>query len=151
MKTESIITGWLVPVLGIALVAASAVAVKYYSDLEQKADAGVADADRFERLCRDQELSLALKAIHEGDAQGASRRLDLLLCGDILRTDSELATADTEARAYMAGAFRRIAVTRPQIAADEISVPGHENSAGQIAAQQILANALGTLHTAQAH
>jgi hypothetical protein len=151
MKTRYVNMKWLVSLAGIAVVAATVVVAKTYFDLEQEAEAAAAFGATSERLCQDQRLSLVLKDIHDGDTKSAAERLDLILCGNILRTEGERASADAQTGAYIEAAFRRIATTRPLLVEGGGAGASRESGNDQIAAQHILAKALATLHTAQAH
>jgi hypothetical protein len=150
MNTRYVKTDWLVPLVGMTVVAAVIVAGKTYFGFEQQAEAADAISARFERMSQNHQLSVVLKAIHDGEVQAAAQRLDLLLCGGILRINDELATADTETRAYVEDAFRRIAVVRPKIEPGGVTGSGRASGTDQMAAERILAKALATTHTAQA-
>ena len=151
MKTRAVRTNWLLSCAGIAVVAATMVAAKTYLDLEQKAEAAARFGATSERLCQDQTLSLVLKDIHDGNTKSAAERLDLILCGNILRTEEERASADAQTGAFIEAAFRRIATTRPLLAEGGGAGASGESGNDQFAAQHILAKALATVHTAQAH
>jgi len=114
MKTKYIKTGWLTPLLEIALVAGGVVAAATYLDLERKIHSNEAFAVTLDHIYQDQQLSVALKTLHDGDAGAAARRLDLLLCDNILRLNSELASADARKAAYVKNGFMRIARVRPK-------------------------------------
>jgi len=135
---------WLISVLGMAVVAGCLVAAINYRDLERQAQAEAAFIPALERLSCDHTLSLALKALHDGEVDRAARRLDLLVCWDILRTDAELASADPETRAWAEDIFRKIAQVRPKTA------EGAADSGGPRApAQQVLERALTADHSGQ--
>jgi len=57
------------------------------------------------RLNRDLELCSALRTLHEGDVSTAARRLDLVLCEDIIAVNSQLASLDEGERAFIRNAF----------------------------------------------
>lgn len=149
MKTKYLEIDWLVPLVGIAVVAGSIVAARTYFDLERKTQADEALAQTVGRLYQDQKVNAALKSIHEGDTKGAAQRLDALLCEDILRLNRELASADARTRAFVEDALRRMALARPGIAAGAASESGQERSEDQLAAELILRKALGNTQTAQ--
>ncbi|MGD0260397.1 MAG: hypothetical protein ABSD29_11305 [Verrucomicrobiota bacterium] len=113
MKTQYIKTDWLIPWLGIALVAAGFAAAATYLDLERKTHSAEAFSGTLDRLYQNQILSAALKTLHDGDVGTAAQRLDLLLCDNILLLNSELASADDRQRAYVKGAFTKVARLRP--------------------------------------
>ena len=114
MKANFTKMNWLFPVLGIALVAAGIMAGATYLGLERKIDSGQAFAATLERLYQDQQLSVVLKTLHDGDAALAARRLDILLCENILAINSEIASADSRQQACAQDAFVRIAKMRPK-------------------------------------
>lgn len=150
MKTRYMKTDWLIPLLGIAVVAGSLMAVTTYVDLEQKVQAQEALTVTLDRLYQDQKLSAVLRLIHDGETEVAAQRLDLLLCGSILRLNSELASADGRTRAYVQDAFRKIALLRPGFGAGAGAGSAPERSEDQVAAETILRLALGSPQTAQA-
>jgi hypothetical protein len=133
---------WLIPLLGIALVVGGLLAAVSYLDMERKVHSAEALAATLDNLYQDQKLSAVLKTIHEGDVAVAAQQLDLLLCDNILRLNSELASADDRTRTYVEDAFRRMARLRPRIpeAAPSKVVP--EPTEDQVAAQRILALAM---------
>src|ERR1035437_10752963 len=116
MKTRYLKIDWLIPVLGIAVVAGSLVAGTTYLNLERKIHANEALTATLDRLYQDHQLSVALKTIHNGEVAAATQRLDLLLCGHILATNSELTSADPRTRTIVEDAFRRMARIRPKSA-----------------------------------
>jgi hypothetical protein len=141
MKTTQLKMNWLIPVLGIAVVAGSLVAGTTYRDLERQTQATEASTATLDRLCEDLQIGSMLKTIQDGKVEGAAQRLDLLLCGDILRTESELESADAFTRRCAEDAFRRIAQTRPK-AANEAAVGSTQRCTDSAAAQRILELAL---------
>jgi hypothetical protein len=149
MKTRYLKMNWLIPVLGIAVVAGSIVAGTTYLNLERKTQAAEALTATLDRLYQDQMLSAALKTLHAGEAAVAAQRLDLLLCDDILRTNSELASADARTRTFVEDAFRRIALLRPKIAHGAAAGSAQDCTGDQAAAQRILELALAGDHSTQ--
>jgi len=114
MKTKGIKLERLIPCLGIALVACGLMGAATYLNLHRKNQAAEASMATIRRLFQEQQLSVALKRIHDGDVAEAAKGLDLLLCGDILLTNAELPTADPETRTLVQNTFRRIAQARPK-------------------------------------
>lgn len=149
MKTRYLKMDWLIPVLGIAVVAAGLMAGTNYLNLERKIQANEALMATLDRVYQDQQLSLALKTLHDGEADVAAQRLDQLLCGHILTTNSELASADARTRTVVEDAFRRIARIRPKTADGAAAGSAHESNGGLAAAQRILEQALAGDHTAR--
>ena len=84
MKTSCFKMDWLIPVLGIAVVAGCLLAATNYRALERQAHTEEVFMPALDRLSHDHTLSLALKALHDGEVDQAAHRLDLLLCWDIL-------------------------------------------------------------------
>ena len=142
MKTTQLKMNWLIPMLGIAVVAGSLVAGTTYRNLERETQANEALTATLDRLQHDLEISATLKTIHDGKVEGAAARLDLLLCGNILRTDSELGAADPQTRVYVEDAFRRMALLRPKTANGAAAAPTQECTDDRAAAQRILELAL---------
>jgi hypothetical protein len=138
MKTNYIKLNRLIPVLGIALVAAGVMAAATYLGLERKIHSGQAFAATLDRLYQDQQLCSTLRTLHDGDVSAATQRLDLLLCDDILTLNAQLASADDLTRTYVKNAFAHLAVIRPKNA--QVSAGAaqgfHED---QMEAEQILA------------
>ncbi len=142
MKTNSMRIDWLIPFLGVAVVAGSLAVVTTYCNLEQKMRESDAFGATIDRLYLDQKLSAALKAIHEGKVDTAAQSLDLLLCESILQLNGELGSADARTRAYTENAFRRIALLRPQLDSAGAGGSAVECSEDQVAAERILTRAL---------
>jgi hypothetical protein len=150
MKLINLKINWLFPFVGIAAVAGIVVAATAYLDFERKGDAAEAFAATLDRIFHEQQLSIALEQIQQGEVAAAAQRLDLLLCRDVIRDDLDLATADALTRAAVEDAFRRIALIRPRIAAGRGSGVAEEPLESQIEAERILTLALGAAaHTAQ--
>jgi hypothetical protein len=140
MKTNYMKMDRLIPWLGIALVAGGVAAAAAYLDLQRKIHSAEAFAVTLDHLYQDESLSLALKTLHDGDVVAAVQRLDLLLCDDILRLDSELVSADDRKAAYVKYAFVRMARSRPRNP-DTTAGAAQELNADQIKAEKILKQA----------
>jgi hypothetical protein len=149
MKTRCMKVDWLVPWLGIAVVAGALMAATAYLELQRRVRASEELTATLEGLHASQILSAALKAIHDGQTDAAAQRLDLLLCGTILRFNEGLASADAQTRAYVQEGFRRIALTCPKTAAGELGASAQTFNEDQAAVEGILARALTSTHTAQ--
>jgi hypothetical protein len=151
MKLQDLKVNWLFPFVGIALVAGTVITATAYFDFERKADAAQAFAATLERLFQDQQLSMALEQLQQGDIAAAAKRLDLMLCGDIVRADLELATADALEQQAVQDTFRRIALIRPRTGPGGTPDPAQEPEDSRAEAERILTLALGAAaHTAQA-
>ena len=98
VKTRCFRIDWLIPVLGIGVVAGFLVAATSYRAFQRQADVEGAFMPTLDRLSHDHTLRLALKTLHDGRVDEAAQRLDLLLCWEILRADAELASADAPHR-----------------------------------------------------
>ena len=146
MKTKCFKVDWLIPVLGIAVVAGCLVAATTCRELERRARAEEAFIPALDRLSYDHTLSLVLKTLHEGEVDKAAQRLDLLLCWDILRADAELASADPRTRAWAQEFFGRIARARPKNAERPAAGSAWEHNEAQAGAQRILELALAGAH-----
>lgn len=138
MKTRCIRLNRVIPLLGIALVAAGVVAVATYLDIERTTRAGEALTETLNRLYHDQTVSTALRRIQEGDVAGAAQRLDLMLCDDILELNSQMASVDDQQRAYRQTVFARIARSRPSNALITAGTSGSVAD-DQIEAEKVLA------------
>ena len=149
MKTGYLKADWLAPLVGVAVVGGSLMAATTYVNLEQKSHANEALSVTLDHLYQDQKLSAALKSMHDGQVEAAGQRLDLILCQNILRLNSQLDSADPRTRAYIMDAFRRIALLRPRNGAGASGSAAQECSEDQIAAERILARALGEAQIAQ--
>ena len=147
MKTRYLKIDWLIPVLGIAVVAGSLVAGTTYLNLEKQIQATEAFTAKLDGLYQDHQLSLALKSIHNGEVSAAAQRLDLLLCVHILRTNSELPSAEPRTRIIIEDAFRKIALVRPKSGPSAATGSTQECSDDQKRAQQILELALAGDHS----
>ncbi len=92
-----------------------------------------------DRAYYNEQVSLVLKQFRNGDAVGAADRLDLTLCDEILRIESETGAADGKTREFALETYRMIARLRPSRPGMTASngVP-RQCSADQVAAQKIL-------------
>jgi hypothetical protein len=131
------------------VVAGAVLAVTTYLDLERQADAEQALMATIDRLYVDQQLSVALKTIHDGKVDVAATQLDLLLCSSILRLDADLSADNPRVRAYVDNAFRRIALLRPKTVTGANAGATPECNSDQVAAERILTLALGTAWSTQ--
>jgi hypothetical protein len=143
MKLRDLKVDWLVLLVGIAVAAGTVVVTRAYFDFERKADAAEALAATLERLFHDQQLSMALEQIQKGDVAAAAQRLDLMLCGDIVRADLELPSADALTQAAVQDVFRRIALIRPKTAPPSSADSADPWLERQAEAQRILTLAVG--------
>ena len=114
MKTNYLKMNWLIPALGIAVIAGTYLVATTYLDFERHTETEQALAATVDRLYESQQISSALKAIHEGEMNGAAQRLETLLCDNVIRLDSELASSDARTRALVGMAYQRIAAVRPK-------------------------------------
>jgi hypothetical protein len=139
MKTNWLNRKWLIPLLGIA-VAVSAIAVQTRcARLERQARSADALQAMVDRLFDDQNLSAALRKIHDGDTAAAAQQLEIMLCNDIVRLNSQMEEADEHTKVWVAQAFERMAHAHPidtEMAAGQ-GKPGWMDT--QAAAQHILA------------
>jgi hypothetical protein len=136
MKTNYFKMNWLIPTLGIAVVAGTYLAVTNYLDLERQMEAEQAFVVTVDHVYQAQQLGTALKAIQDGEVKGAVRRLDLLLCNNIFRLDSELASSDARTKALVGMAFQRIAAVRPKTGSGALTSSAREGDDAQAAAEK---------------
>jgi hypothetical protein len=142
MTTRCFRMDWLFPVLGVAVLVCVCAGTIAHKKVERRVVAEETCVPALNRLRHDHALSLALRALHEGRADEASQRLDLLLCWDILSTDAELASADPALRDWAQSVLARIAVARPNKGATTASDP---SSGGiQEEAQRVLERAVAS-------
>jgi hypothetical protein len=144
MKTRCLKTDWIVPALAIALVAGTLMAARTYLNFERKTDTENALTATLDRLYQDQQLTLALKTLHDGDAAAAARRLDLMLCEHIVRLDAELPSADNRTRTFVEDAFHRMARVRPKATEAKSGDSAEDYSEDVVAAERILGRAQQT-------
>ena len=149
MKTTYLKTDWLIPFVGVAVVAGSLVAGTTYRDLERKIQADEAYMATLDRLYEDHQISAALKTLREGSVDAAAQRLDVLLCDHILLTNAELPTADARTRTFVADSFRSIALLRPKTATAAAAGLAQVCDSDQAAVQRILALAIASDHGTQ--
>jgi hypothetical protein len=140
MKTGYIKMNWLIPSLGIALVAVGVIAAATYLDLERQNHSAEVSMARMARLHQDLQLCGVLRTIQAGDVSSAARQLDLLVCNDIVAVNSQLASADPEDCKFIRNAFVRFALIRPRSAA-LLTDATQELRSDQIEAETILAQA----------
>lgn len=137
---------WVAPLIGVAVVGVGLLAATNYVNLEQQAAAAQAVTVTLDRLYQDQRMGAVLKAMHEGEVGAAAQRLDVLLCQDILRLNSQLSEADPSTQAFINDAFCRIAMLRPK---PGVGAGSGEYMPEQAAAERILSLAAGGGHVAQ--
>ena len=148
MKTNYLKMNWLIPMLGIAVVAGTYLTATTYLDVERKVEAEQAFVVTVDQVYQAQQIGSALKAIKEGEVKGAAERLDLLLCNRILRLDSELAASDARTKALIGMAFQKIAAARPKTESEPTAGGAQQIGDARTAAEKILtvnvASARGT-------
>jgi hypothetical protein len=137
---------WLAPLVGIAVVAGSVMAATTYVNLERRVYAEEALTVTLDNLYQNEKLSVALRALHDGQIDAAAQRMDLLLCQNVLRLDSQMSSPDPRTRVYVGDALRRIAQLRPR---HGVIASGLEYTQDQAAAEQILVRALDNSSFAQ--
>jgi hypothetical protein len=142
MKTNRNRINWLIPALGIALVALGLSVGAIYLELEGRTRSAEASMARMVRLRHDLELCAVLRTFHEGNVTAAARQLDLLLCSDIVTLNAHLASTDAEERSFVKNAFARFALVRP-LSAQLLADDENELREEQIEAERILAQAGG--------
>ena len=142
MKTRCFKVGWLIPVLGIGVVVGFLMAATTYRGFERQAELDSAFMPTLDRLCNDYTLSQVLRMLHDGGVDEAAQRLDLLLCWDILRQDTELASADHRTRAWVEDTFRRIARVRPKMAKGAAGASDLVTCGARAEAERVLERAL---------
>ena len=140
MKTIYFKVRWLLPVLGIALVGGGLAGATAYVSLQRRLQSAEALGVTLERLRLQQQLSLVLKSLHNGELNAAAQRLDVMLCDSVLLVNSELASADDSRRACVQDAFARVARLRPRNS-DALAGATRELYNEQIEAERILADA----------
>ena len=74
MKTRNLKLSWLIPVMGIALLAAGVVAGKTHLDLERKIQSAEFRLATVDHLFQDYQLSVALRTMRDGDPSTAAQR-----------------------------------------------------------------------------
>jgi hypothetical protein len=144
MKTNGMKLNWLIPIMGIALVAGGLLAAATYLKLEHEDHAAQESIARMQRLQRDLQLCAVLRTIRDGDMNSAARDLDLWLCSDIVALNSQLASVDAGDRSLIRNAFARFALIRPA-SAELLTEEGHELRSDQVEAETILARALAAI------
>jgi hypothetical protein len=140
MKDKNINIKWLMPGLGIAVVAGALMGAATYSKLQQQAHSNENFYAMLQRLKLDAGICAGLRALHEGDVNSAAQRLDRLLCDDILRLNSELPSLEGADRAFMQNTFARCALVRPKCAALLAGTRQQPND-DEVEAERILAEA----------
>lgn len=115
MKRKYLING-LVTLVAFAAVIAGYVGTYTYTNFQRQIRWHEGFAAVLDRIYYDQMVSSSLKSIKQGDIAGAAQRLDITLCGDILRLNAELVDADGQMRRYVEGSLRQMARIRPKTA-----------------------------------
>jgi hypothetical protein len=139
----------VIPMLGLAVAIGAMVVRSNYLRLEQETRSADALQVMMDHLYQDQNLSLALRQIHDGDVAAAAQQLDVLLCDDIVRLNSDLEDADDHTRACVGDVFRRIGRVRPAISEPAASGVASGATVTQTSAQRILGLAMANEPRAQ--
>ena len=142
MKTMLAKTDWIMAGLGIVVVAGALMLTRSYAKLEGWAGDLENQDHVVTGLYRDHELTMALKQIRQGDVKDATRRLEALVCNDVLRLNEELNSVDAGTRLFIENGFRRMAMARSP-------VEGQVVTETQAAADRILSGFLKAPQTAQ--
>jgi hypothetical protein len=140
MKDKNINIKWLMPSLGIALVAGGLIGAETYVELTRKAHSKETFYAMLQRLNLDAGICAGLRALQEGDVNSAAQRLDRLLCDDILTLNSELTSLEGADRTFMKNAFARCALVRPTCAALQARTSQQPND-DEAKAERLLAEA----------
>ncbi len=140
MKPDRIRINWLIPALGIVLIASGALAAATYLEYERANHSAELSMAAMNRLSHDLELGSVLRTFHEGDASAAARHLDLVLCNDIVGLNSQLAAMDAGDRAFIKNAFVRLSLIRPR-SAQLLTDATQGLREDQVEAERILAHA----------
>jgi len=128
---------WFVLVLGVALVSGGFA----YLKLEAKIRADENYGMLLNQVSYDQRVSAVLRQLHDGEGAAAAKKLDAVLCADVLRLDSQLVAADDRTREFVLRSFEQIAHFRPRIPVPLGEGVSEECSEDLLAAQKILAQA----------
>lgn len=139
MKTHYVKKDWLVPIMGVAVLAGCMMAAAAYQRVQREAKAAEALAHTVEHLYQDQNICMALRKIHEGDVAAAAQQLDVLVCDDILHLHADLASADDVTRTYVGDGLRRMGSVRPKTPEASSSGAVSQTTFDQAEAQRILA------------
>ena len=94
-----------------------------------------------DRAYYDQRVTSVLKLYHDGQAAAAVQKLDVVLCGDIIRMDADTAPADSQTRQFALETFRKIARERPKVLASVAGNSPERPIDDQLTAQRVLASA----------
>ena len=135
---------WLIPALGIGVVIGFLVAATTFREFQRQGDGEAAFLLTLDRLRHDYILSLALRSLQDGEVDKATKRLDLLLCWDIVRADAEVASADSGTRVSVEHVLRKIARARPKTAAGMASDSDPASDGDRKEAERVLERALRT-------
>ncbi len=147
MNTSQLRTERWTILVGIVVVAVGLAAASY-RNLEQQNRSQETLTPIYRGLHQDLELCSILRAINEGDVNGAARRLDLMLCEHIVAANSQLdAAGDAGDRAFVQNAFTRFAVIRPR-STELLAGSIQPLRADQVEAQRILDEACGRFSSA---
>jgi hypothetical protein len=140
MKTNDTKLNWLIPLMGIGLVAGSLLGAATYLNIERENRSEEESIARIQRLQRDLQLCDVLRTIRDGDMNSAARDLDRWLCSDIVALNSQLGSAGAGDRALIQNAFARFALIRPW-SEELVGEEGTELRSDQVEAERILVQA----------
>ena len=135
-RPESKLTWMAAAIMGIVLTAGATLGTMEYLRIQERIHSQEVLNVMLDRIYFDERVGLVLKQIRQGETGAAAHALDMALCGDIIRLDSELASRDQLSRRLVRDGFAQLARLRPKVA-----VP---TDSDQLAAQKILAVAVET-------
>ena len=135
-RPESKLTWMAAAIMGIVLTAGATLGTMEYLRIQERIHSQEVLNVMLDRIYFDERVGLVLKQIRQGETGAAAHALDMALCGDIIRLDSELASRDQLSRRLVRDGFAQLARLRPKVA-----VP---TDSDQLAAQKILAVAVKT-------
>jgi len=132
-------SNWVIPALGIVLVGGALAGATAYLNIERGIHSAETYGAMLDRLYCDQQVSIVLRKLHDGDVGLATQKLDMMLCGEVIKIDSQLASVDERARKFALDSFRRIAHFRPRVSETSPEGTSHPRCDDQLTAQKILA------------
>ena len=137
---------WLVALLIIAAIGAGYPVAQRYLETQSRIRSAENANAMLERLAQDQKLNTILRLLKAGAVDDATRRLNHLLCENIVNVNAQLASIDDRNRAFAQQTFSRMAQCCPKPSPAAVAAFLGERHYEEIEAGKILALAVAADH-----
>ena len=150
MNSKCFKVGWWAAPLAFAVVGGGYVVARSHLETKNLIRSEEAASAILDHLAQDRQLNTVLKWIQAGDIEEAERRMNILLSGDIVSVNSQLASADEGTRSFGQSVFRKMAQYRPSPPLRILEGSGRTRTRDEMEAEKILGQAVAAKHQADA-